>query len=70
MTGTVGKVVDGGTFWICEPNACHKIRRCGIDAPELELSSGLKARPALTDLIGGQVLTCIPVGEGTACELA
>ena len=34
LTGTVDKIVDGDTFWICEDNACHKIRLCGIDAPE------------------------------------
>ncbi len=39
MTGKVDKVVDGDTFWICDPNACHKIRLCGIDAPEAALAN-------------------------------
>lgn len=68
MTGRVDKIVDGDTFWICDPSACHKIRLCGIDAPEIELTEGLRARAALTDLIDDQVLTCVPVGEGTVCD--
>lgn len=34
LTGTIDKIVDGDTLWLCEEKACHKIRLCGIDTPE------------------------------------
>ncbi len=68
IKGTVNKVVDGDTFWICDPAACHKIRLCGVDAPELEDLAGPASKRALEDMIGSQIVTCVPVGEGTVCD--
>jgi endonuclease YncB( thermonuclease family) len=34
IIGEAGKVVDGDTMYVCDTIACHKIRLCGIDAPE------------------------------------
>ena len=34
FSGSVDKVVDGDTLWVCDATACHKIRVCGISAPE------------------------------------
>jgi endonuclease YncB( thermonuclease family) len=41
FSGSVDKIVDGDTLWVCDATACHKIRICGIDAPE-------KGEPATT----------------------
>ena len=68
ITGTPGKIVDGDTFWVCDQTACHKIRLCGIDAPELSDPRGPAARSALQRLVGGNVVNCVPVGEGTVCD--
>ena len=34
FTGTVPRIQDGDTFDLCDNAACHRIRICGIDAPE------------------------------------
>lgn len=34
FSGTVSKVIDGDTLWLCDQIACRKIRLCGINAPE------------------------------------
>jgi endonuclease YncB( thermonuclease family) len=34
ISGSVGKVVDGDTLFVCDGRTCEKIRLCGIDAPE------------------------------------
>lgn len=82
LTGTVDKIVDGDTFWICEDNACHKIRLCGIDAPEKGKISDFwlsdnfgydadmnYAEAALKLMVErGKTVRCVPVGEGTICD--
>ena len=68
ITGTPGKIVDGDTLWVCDQSACHKIRLCGIDAPELSDPRGPAAKRALQKLVGGNVINCVPVGEGTVCD--
>ena len=64
ITGTPGKIVDGDTLWVCDQTACHKIRLCGIDAPELSDPRGPAARRALQNLVGGNVINCVPGGRG------
>jgi endonuclease YncB( thermonuclease family) len=68
IIGTADKVVDGDTLWVCDQAACHKIRVCGIDAPELRHPGGSEARRALIVLIEGRSIRCTPVGEGTVCD--
>ena len=68
IIGRADKVVDGDTLWVCDQTACHKIRLCGIDAPELESPKGIAARKALEALVDGQTIRCMPVGEGTVCD--
>jgi micrococcal nuclease len=68
ITGTPGNIVDGDTLWVCDQSACHKIRLCGIDAPELSDRRGPAARRALQNLVGSSVMNCMPVGEGTVCD--
>ena len=68
ITGTPGKIVDGDTFWVCDQTACHKIRLCGIDAPELSDPLGPASKRALQNLAAGNVINCVPVGEGTVCD--
>ena len=68
LTGKAGKVVDGDTLWVCDRSACHKIRLCGIDAPELTDPRGPAARLALQSLVRSKTIKCVPVGEGTVCD--
>ncbi len=68
ITGTADKIVDDDTLWICDQSACHKIRLCGIDTPELHDSGGEDARAVLEALVEGKVVACTPVGEGTVCD--
>lgn len=68
ISGTAGKIVDGDTLWVCDASACHKIRLCGIDAPDLRDPGGQNARGALEALIEHENVTCTPVGEGTPCD--
>ena len=68
ITGTPGKIVDGDTLWLCDQTACHKIRLCGIDAPELSDTRGPAAKRSLQDLVHGKIVSCVPVGLGTVCD--
>ena len=68
ITGTPGKIVDGDTLWICDQSACHKIRLCGVDAPELSDPRGPASSAHCRSLWVGNVVNCVPVGEGTVCD--
>jgi endonuclease YncB( thermonuclease family) len=68
IIGTAGKVVDGDTLWVCDQTSCHKIRLCGIEAPEMAEASGQEARYALKNLVKGRTVICTPVGDGTVCD--
>jgi endonuclease YncB( thermonuclease family) len=72
----VPRVVDGDSLEL----AGHRIRLFGIDAPESaqdcgdsrgrRYACGREARNALSDAIGGQRVTCTPVGESYDRDVA
>jgi endonuclease YncB( thermonuclease family) len=64
----IDRVVDGDTFWVCNERACHKIRICGINAPETGEPGYRESRTALSDLVTGKFTRCIQVGHGTPCD--
>jgi endonuclease YncB( thermonuclease family) len=68
LVGSVDKIVDGDTFWVCDQAVCQKIRLCGIDAPERGDPRGPAATHALKSLVDGRTVTCVPVGDGTVCD--
>jgi endonuclease YncB( thermonuclease family) len=68
FVGTVEKVIDGDTLWLCDPTACHKIRLCGIDAPEQGDAGYAESGEALRSLVAGMNVRCVQVGDGTPCD--
>lgn len=68
FSGSVDKVVDGDTFWLCDARACHKIRVCGIDAPEKGKPGYQASTNALRGLVNGKAVRCVQVGNGTPCD--
>jgi endonuclease YncB( thermonuclease family) len=68
IVGTVGRVVDGDTLYVCDERLCEKIRICGINAPELSDRRGKAARAALASIVNDKHVRCAPVGEGTVCD--
>lgn len=68
IIGTPGKIVDGDTFYVCDTVACHKIRLCGIDAPEKGDIRFRSSRSALRDLVTEREIRCVRVGEGSICD--
>jgi endonuclease YncB( thermonuclease family) len=68
FSGSVDKIIDGDTFWLCDATACRKIRICGIDAPEKGQTGYLKSGEALMGLVEGKAVHCIQVGDGTPCD--
>jgi endonuclease YncB( thermonuclease family) len=68
LAGTVDKVVDGDTLWLCDSTACHKVRVCGIDAPEAGEAGYHESKAALTALVTGMTVRCVQVGDGTPCD--
>ena len=68
LAGSVTRIVDGDTFWVCDQNACHKIRICGVNAPERDEVGYQQAAEALTRLIRGRSVRCVQVGVGTPCD--
>jgi len=68
FSGSVDKVADGDTFWVCDATACHKIRLCGADAPEKGESGYQRSAEALRRLVEGKIVRCIQVGNGTPCD--
>jgi endonuclease YncB( thermonuclease family) len=68
FTGSVDKIADGDTFWVCDESACHKIRLCGADAPEQGEPGYQRSVEGLTQLVKGKIVRCIQVGNGTPCD--
>ncbi len=68
FSGLVDKIIDGDTLWVCEATACHKIRVCGINAPEKGEPGYQKSGEALKRLVQGKPVHCIQVGNGTPCD--
>jgi len=68
IAGSVDKIADGDTFWVCDANACHKIRLCGVKAPEQGESGYFESAYGLSKLVAGKKVTCIRVGGGTPCD--
>lgn len=68
IVGLPGKISDGDTLYVCDAKLCHKIRICGIDAPERKKKGGRAARKALVSIVKAQTIRCRPVGEGTVCD--
>jgi len=66
--GTIDRIYDGDTFWICDSEKCTKIRTCGIDAPEKKEPMSRKSEAALKVLVAGKKVICIEVGHGTVCD--
>lgn len=68
VSGSVDKIVDGDTFWLCEATICHKIRVCGINAPERGDPGYRDSAAALEAIVKGRAIRCIQVGNGTPCD--
>jgi endonuclease YncB( thermonuclease family) len=68
LSGSVDKIADGDTFWVCDTTACHKIRLCGADAPEQGEPGYHPSTEALRQLVSGKVVRCIQVDNGTPCD--
>jgi len=68
FSGSVDKIVDGDTLWVCDESACHKIRICGIDAPEKGEPGYHESAEALRKLVEGKAVRCVQVGSGTPCD--
>lgn len=68
FVGTLDKLVDGDTFWLCDEAKCSKIRLCGINTPERGTPGDPEAREALRELIVGKQVRCVQVGNGTPCD--
>lgn len=67
LTGTA-RVIDGDTLDLCAGPDCRRIRLCGIDTPERGQPGYGAARRALSGLIAGEELRCVPVGKGSVCD--
>jgi endonuclease YncB( thermonuclease family) len=68
FSGSVDKVADGDTFWLCDAVACHKIRLCGVNAPEKGEPGYQTSTEALKLRVEGKVVRCVQVGNGTPCD--
>jgi endonuclease YncB( thermonuclease family) len=68
LSGSVDKIADGDTFWVCDENACNKIRLCGADAPEKGEPGYEQSAEALGRFVEGKAVRCIQVGGGTPCD--
>ena len=67
-TGSVNKVVDGDTFWLCDDSGCYKFRVCGINAPERGEPGYAESKAALATVVKGKPVRCVLVGGGTPCD--
>src|SRR3954454_20378486 len=68
FTGTVPRVQDGDTFDRFDATACHRIRICGIDAPERGEPGYREPTAALRLIVGSQPVRCVQVGSGTVSD--
>jgi micrococcal nuclease len=68
LSGSVDKIADGDTFWICDATACNKIRLCGADAPEKKEPGYHESAEGLRKLVEGKVVRRVQVGNGTPCD--
>jgi micrococcal nuclease len=68
LKGTADRIVDGDTFWLCNADACTKIRLCGVNAPERAEPGYAEASKALSTLVKGKAVRCLQVGTGTVCD--
>lgn len=66
--GSVNKIVDGDTFWLCDATVCNKIRLCGVNAPERSEPGYRQSGDALKALVWGKAVRCLQVGAGTPCD--
>lgn len=57
-------MIDGDTITVGR----HKIRLCGIDAPERGEPGYQEATAFLEALVQDKTIACTPVGEGTPCD--
>jgi endonuclease YncB( thermonuclease family) len=68
LVGTVPKIYDGDTFALCDETVCHRVRICGINAPEVGEQGSKRATAALRGLVSGKSVRCVQVGNGTVCD--
>ena len=68
LSGSVDKVIDGDTFYVCDDAACSKIRLCGINAPERGKPGGQESTEFLKALVLKKFVRCVQVGKGTLCD--
>jgi endonuclease YncB( thermonuclease family) len=60
----VKKVIDGDTFIVSRKiRGTNRIRLAGVNAPERYQLRGKKATERLRRLIGGKIVTIVPVGR-------
>ena len=67
-SGSVNKVVDGDTFWLCDDTGCYKFRVCGINTPERGEPGYAESKTALATIVKGKPVRCVLVGGGTPCD--
>jgi micrococcal nuclease len=67
-SGSVNKVVDGDTFWLCDDTGCYKFRVCGINPPERGEPGYTESKTALATIVNGKPVRCVLVGGGTPCD--
>ena len=68
FSGSVDKVIDGDTFYVCDDTACSKIRLCGINAPERGKPGGKESTEFLKGLVFKKFVRCVQVVKGTPCD--
>lgn len=68
MSGSADSIVDGDTLWVCDFGECHKIRICGINAPERGKPGYERSAEELKRLVSGRSIRCVRVGNGTPCD--
>lgn len=66
--GTVIAVTDGDTFDMKTDDVTLRIRLCGVDSPERSQPGYGAAAGALSNMIEGKLVHCLPVGQGTPCD--
>ena len=64
VTRRVKQIIDGDTFFITqEIQDTNKIRLANVDTPEKYTSAGRIATNVLRGLIGGKIVSILPVGR-------